>query len=606
MKLSFLILLTALCLSLPAFAENAIAVGGAPEEAGEELGVQGALGASIEDLEFILKSPEIQANYEGCKGIYKADTLTEDVTKCLWGETSDPKAQPFKLSESQREELTERMSNLGGSTDPEANKLKFESLDNGFLKQVNQEPSFQALQEHMKKKLEETIYGKTEKEKKLAIADHSTFHKLFKSQLTKNVIQAMSSYCLDADPANGFLIPKDEAKLKVVRDKNLKTLADAPPQTGAPPAPGAMAGSEANFNRCITSLKQICYKKRTDVFDYSNMATDHPDYYPVSGTRSCNVITYIKQLKQNIIAVNDIESKLDAINKKNGSNGAYEGNSVENFKKAYQSDNNESLTVLSSKEFVETSGFKDAVDTENSDFEKCFADGAVVDPKFCEKYLDDKKEENTNLIAEAGLRARVLKEKMKKAFAEDKEKGIKTYLADQAYSEKEIEEILSKNTDRDKLINEITNRYDSEREAYIATLSKKIRGNTKSEDDFSQSDNVSRLESIRKELTNKTKHYTELVHFTNIVSGYLKITTEGSDEEGRNTTSLAIELGDSAYDPTATGRTPGNSNNGASEHITKVEEAAAAIGVKAEVQDGQNKNSSISAENINKIFNYDE
>lgn len=609
MKLSLLILFTGIFLSHSAFAENAIATGGAPEELPEDLGAKGSIGVTQEDLEFILESSDVKAKYEACKTEKGETTLSPAVSDCLW--EVDPQKPELALTAEEKTKIADQIDNLGGADNAEASKLKFESLDKGFLKQVNQEPSFVALQNHMKKKLEETIYGDG-KDKKLSVADHTTFHKLYKSQLTKNVIQAMSSYCLDANPNDDFLI--DETNLADQRKKNIANLANATAKEvdidPNDPSKGKekQLTSEANFNSCISALGSICYTNGT----YSSIpgGTDATKKinYSYSKTRACNVVTYIKQLKQNIIAVNDIETKLEALNKESGESG-FDGNGVENLGRPYVQDSNESLTVMSSKEFVEESGFKDAVDTEVSDFENCFKDDAVADEEACKKYLSDKKKENAKLIAEADTRSRALEEKMKQSFAADKDGGVRSYLKDQAFTEDEIEALISKKG-IDQVATDIEARYKAEREAYITTLAERIKGKTKDDDDILKGQNTTRLEDIRDELTSKTKRYTELIHFTNVVSGYLKVSgTDSSNQAtaGRNTTALAIELGDSAYDPNASGasgagRGTASNGDGASTHSEGIKAAAEAVGVKPVVE--ENKDSSISAKSINDILSY--
>ncbi len=616
MKFSFLILFAALSFNPLAMAEDAIAVGGAPEEVPEDPGAQGGIGAKEKDLEFILESSGVSNKFEACKENVGADKLNDKVSSCLWNPTQAQIDLGLGLSGDEKEVVTNKVTDFGGKAEgsEDSGNLKFESIDKGFLKQVNQEPSFLALQEHMRKKLEKTIYGE---EKGLTIADHTTFHKLFKSQLTKNVIQAMSSYCLDADPSNDFLIEENKTKLADQRKKNIDNLANSGVSTVAvdpsDPTKGTeqRLGSEANFNECVGALKHICYATNSGKSDYNAISKDSKtkDIYKNSKTRACNVVTYIKQLKQNIIAVNDIETKLEKIRTDAGASGnGFQGNVVENLKKTYMVDQNESLTVMSSKEFVEESGFKDAVDVENDAFKKCFEGNAVVDEQACKKYLSDKKEENEQLIAEADLRSRALEKKIDDSLAEDPEKGVRSYLLDQAFSEEEIEKLLASKKPA-QLAQEIKDRYAAERKAYIDTLAEKIKGKTQDDPDLEKGDNKARLTVIQEELSSKAKRYTELIHFTNIVAGYLKVSGKdgaGQDTSGRNTTSLAIELGDSAYNPnggspSGTGR--GTASNGdAKAHADKIEASAESVGIKPVVEEG--KDSSISAKSINDILGY--
>jgi hypothetical protein len=80
-------------------------------------------------------------------------------------------------------------------------------------------------------------------------------------------------------------------------------------------------------------------------------------------------------------------------------------------------------------------------------------------------------------------------------------------------------------------------------------MRKRMEGSTTNEDDkidFSDDDDSSAIDTIAAELTDKTDRYADLVHFNNIVSGYLQVGS-GSDAK-RNTASLFAEIESASKD----------------------------------------------------------
>lgn len=618
------------------WATNAIPVGGAPDVQGES--ASGSLALSNQELEYVLEDPSAKVKYDRCKQLVGAATLNTDVSTCLWEGTYTDKATGntvtdpnLALSTSEQEQVAERLGSLKtGGRAPANDDKKFESQDLNFLQKAESEPAFKAIRDHMIKKLNETIYGDAERGK-LKMADHRVFHELYKSQLSKNVIQAMSSYCLDADPGNDFLVPGSSSSpdLDSVRTSNLNILKDPtlvpdPNNTGKQTVNGKI-----NFDTCIRNLKHICYATANYAPRAPNTASSPCASTPTAGggkgprcepeyddskTRACNVVTYINQLKQNIVAVQKIEDRFNELEQGNKGQGLSLGGGQQ-LEMNSRTENVEVITNMSSKEFVEESGFKDKLAEEQAEFEKCF-ENIQTDPslppdwKFtgdaetCKKFLNENKEEASKFIAEADTRTRALEVDLKKTLAEDEQKGVESYLKDQAYTEEQIEQIKNDPAILADVRRQIENRYKAEREAYIKTLADKVKSRTmESDGDFANAANpdISKLEEIGNELVGRTKKYTELIHFNNIVSGYLE-TEDSQGNRGTNTTAAAMELENSAYDPNP--RSPAGTGAGSSPANTDdIKAALEAAGIKAEIE--EDKSNTLQQGDINEIFKYD-
>lgn len=635
MKLpSMLIFMMLICSPVLSYAEDA--------EEGSEM-VQGSLELTDEKMELVLEESGVLDKFEACKTKLGSKTLDGNVSDCLWNGIKDAngaKIDGFGLEDEEKEKVAKRLDDLNSTNPGDNNKDRYESLETGFLKEAKKDPAFTAFQDFMKEKLEKLIYGEAQNGK-LSGADHMVFHDIYKSQLSKNVIAAMSSYCLDADAKDSFLIT--ESKIKDNQKANIKLLSDTTQIQADPKNPQKTQPiAQVNFNKCISSLKDICYttgdyepifsdrrlaelkaelKKLNDqgaskvqkqVIQRSIDRINGP--YAFSQTRSCNVVTYIKQLKQNIAAINDLTKKVKDLGLEKSGSGFQMGDAKRRQQVAvYGGEKNEAITSITSKEFAEESGFKAAAEEEAKEFEKCMkkdANGVMVvaDEDLCKNYLNKDKEEAQKLIAEADLRGRALEKKIKDNLEQNGEKGVTTYLTDQGYTEDQIQKMLNDPAVAGTLEAQITKRYEAEREAYIATVRDRIKSKTIEEDDksISQSaDSKSKLEKIGTELTEKTDKYTKLIHFNNIVSGFLE-TKDTDGNLGKNTNAMAMELESNGYDPDAPAPGSGGratASNGAETHAANIKKALEGNGFKAEVD--ESKTNSLETDQIIKIFEYD-
>ncbi|MBK25156.1 MAG: hypothetical protein CME70_14275 [Halobacteriovorax sp.] len=576
--------------------------------------IQGSLEFNENRLELILESGAAKEKYDQCKELIGTKKLTSAVSDCLWegkvpGETSPNPA--YALTEEEKGKVTEALEAVGenyaGDT-PDMNKDKFESLDSGFLKEAKKDPAFKKLNEFLTAKLKKEIYGEAEKGK-LKVADHMVYHELYKSQLSKNVIQAISSYCLDADVDNNYLVPMDKDDLKKLRKKNIERLGkqDVDPETNEPLA-------QKHFNKCMGNLKHICYgtglarieEDGKDKFvSYSKLDDSN---YPDSKTRACNVVTYMKQIKQNIIALDGIKKKMDDLGIERGKAvrlGLDQGQELQE----YDSNKNEQITTLTSKELVEDSGFKEANDEKKNEFEKCLnEEGEIQDESLCEKFVStsaSEREEAAKLLAEAELRSRGQKKRIEDKVQD--EEGVTKYLTDQGYTEEEISQMKNDPDIVDKLVGEINQRFDAEREAYIKSIREKLKGKVAEEtekDGVKSLDTKAKLNEIKDELTSRTERYTELIHFNNIVSGFIE-TQDDEGNSGSNTTGMALELKGSAYgagNGDDRGPASGGTGNDPAAHVKAIEEALSTNGISPEIQETTNI---IKQGDINKILEYD-
>ena len=155
----------------------------------------------------LLKDSDIQKRYQVCQGHQLKKDI--DMGKCLWdgiGGILPP------LGEEKRAEIQNRIRGRVG-------------VDVGTVK-VSGGPALKKFEKYYAKRLMEVIMksgGDDEETGRKILADHTLFNKIYRSQLGKNVISALSSYCLDADgDDNRYLVNRDN--VKEVRKKNLKKI----------------------------------------------------------------------------------------------------------------------------------------------------------------------------------------------------------------------------------------------------------------------------------------------------------------------------------------------------------------------------------------------
>jgi hypothetical protein len=541
-------------------------------------------------LQKLVEISPFKERYEQCSKIQPAP----DIGNCIWN--GSPAAGIARLTADEKkvaQQFMETNQETDGRAPADASNetsKKYEGVNvSRFVS--NKDPALLKVGEYFSKKLKEALYGELKDaatKQQVQVVDHGTFYDLFENRISKNIVEATSSFCIEAEeipsvvrdyqtdpagkPITMFLISEVPATRVSVRTKSIQGLKN---QVNA--ASGEKTNlSFQNWSRCITSLNHMCHGFKYILSSQSspsktkqtltcgtppsdNIGGCSPRARTYTKGRACAVTNYLKNARQSLIAMTSLKKKWDE--KAAASQGtalfettACKGNSRDEktgkclsnleVKLVSKSRDNDvrpeidKMTTLTSQEMIDASGFKEEAASIAQEFKKCKDEG---DDEVCKKFIAGDKENKIKELAEMDLRSRAIDQKLQgDDFNKDE---VEKYLKEQGYSDEQISK-LQDPAKIEKLEIEIREKYKQERIGLIANLKEQINETTVKGDLDRTRDSVV-LTSIETDLNSRTKRFAELVHFNNIVSGYLEIEDQ-SGTKTRNTASLYAEINDSS------------------------------------------------------------
>ncbi|WP_127716153.1 hypothetical protein [Halobacteriovorax sp. HLS] len=544
-----------------------------PETDTEDIGNYQVHNEEVDQLAKLLEIPEVAKIKESCESSSRTD-----ISECIWEKVEADEAIKNKV----QAEMDATLNQVDGIN-------QYESVTPIALK-TKQTKSLKALEEFYAKKISKEIFGDDPSANgKVKILDHSKFNKMYENQITKNILSAVSSYCIDAENIKNYpLIYKDKKEVEKVRKYNLDALSNTQLQTDADGNPLTEAEIQSkSWSICLKNLQHVCHDEYREIDPVTKKATrggllkkelentdsripKMPKYTKEdiehSSKRACEVTNYLKVAKQNLKAAGKISEGYEAL-AKDGSYSVQGTDAKKNTiveKVILNKEKLENITTTSSNEFAAESGFSKEVSADLAEFEKCLV--KTVDPdtgnvkyafspgaqETCKKYLNTNKAEVEKLKEEHALRQKSLISKVNKLKNSNNEEDIKEFLIDQGRSEEEIQKQLQ-TTDIDALKEQITRRYEAEKEQLIESLNDKLDAQTSQKEgvinisDQSGNTDLEKLKKIHSELSAKTENYAQLIHYNNIVTGFLEIKDSDGKVVGRNTSSIQKELGGNAF-----------------------------------------------------------
>jgi len=551
--------------------------------------------AEVDKLSKLLEISEVKAVYDKCLA---AQVQTPDivVSDCLW------KGNGAIEGIENNESLVEKIQNKLDETLNENGINQYESVTAISLKKENTAAQ-KALEKFYLKKMSKEIFGEFDASGKPIggkhkIIDHTKFNTLYQNQLTKNILTGISSFCIEAtltnnknDPATpnskiAFpVIKKDTTERRKIRKQNVTSLTTS--AAGATTTAAELSSDK--WTNCFLNAQYVCHGgERTQMEnnngakvpqrDSSNKVIKHTAkfYLDVKATctandcvseedfnytkkRACELTNFLKVTRQNLKTVEKISEGYNQVFAKKGvSLEATDSKMQVNTEQVTLDKKVDTLTSTTSNEFVNESGFSEAANEDLAELEKCVTKDPTTgkltftgDENSCKKFLNTDKEASEKLKAEHALRLRGLSAKVSKLDeTTDDTKELEKYLSDQGLSKDAIGDQLA-NTNIKELKKQIIARYDAEKEQLIKSLNDQIDATTSKEEgkfDFadSNSKDLEKLEKIHKELSSKTESYAQLIHFNNVVSGFLDIEEKGGKKK-QNTASIKRELANSAF-----------------------------------------------------------
>ncbi len=454
-------------------------------------------------LKKLLAHPKAQEQYQKCIAA-EINQKSDDMGKCIW-DGNEEKGIP-SLDEATKKQLQDMLS--------EGNN-KYEGIDISTATST-QTSALKKLEDYFRKKLQEVL--KKDQGGKIVNISQRKFNKIYESQLGKNIISSLSSYCIEANEGN-YKIPESRKTREKNRQNNLKRLSEVSSKQEE-----VVNTAYAHWSKCILAIQHICYKEakyKISVSDYQQR-------------RACEVTNYLKAAKQNLIALNQIERGYKQYEKNKAGPSLINAVNADNIR-------SDKITNMTSNELINKSDYKKEVEKMQQQLSSC---KESPDDENCKKLLSEK---DYKLIDEYSLRSRAIASKLKSQVTGDNtdKKAVEEYLKEEGYSTQKISQLSEEKIREIKQT--IQNRYDAEREALIKSMKAKMDKTSISSDDPKIANN--KLRELEEEVSKEAERYKELVYFNNIISGYLSFEDSKGKVIGKNTKILQQELADSAFDP---------------------------------------------------------
>ncbi len=488
----------------------------------------------------------------------------EKLMTCVWNDVE-------KNNDLKEQVIQNLKSNIAPEVKDEVASSRYQDKATMTSLNKNKSASLLALEKHLQKQLEDALYGERvggEKNlyKRERGASQNVFFNLFKSQLGKNVINILSSYCIESEMIDNkyFLIPLSSQDQEIVKTSNIKGLA----QTKTDASGNQILQSAATWNACVGTIQHHCYQtndikemgadgvltstgisySKDKMIDgckdadasgaekFHNGSCDDVVNYTVK--RACEVTEYISRARKSLDANEKILAGMDKLNM------GRDPTAVESYSDKNAKTKIDELTSLTSNQLVE-SGALAAAKEEGTEFENCYKDGAIQDAEACKDFLQTNRDEKLTELTEYKLNSEASIDEINKLTLDDEEK-IQKILIEDGYNEADAKKLAS----NEDILKEIKNRYKQKEEALQKSVIDQINKITsKKEGEVTELD-VDTLKGIESELKSKTKDFAKLVHYNNIVSSYLTITSE-DEAQGKttrqNTAMLQRELASNAF-----------------------------------------------------------
>jgi|GEM_PF-5242210 len=516
------------------------------------------------DSTLFIKIPELKARKEKCLAAIDKD-VSITLPTCLIDGLKDESMQP--ISSDLREKMIKVLEDNAKLNEQAP---EFEGLE--ILRtRRDKDEAIKKLGEFYFKKLNDSLYGDG---KKLYV-EHSAFYEIFKSQVSKNLIESLSSYCIEAEQSQAFILSKNKNTRMSVRKNNIKKLEQIEGE-----GEEAVSTGYKEWKACMQAIQNICYKSiytNEEIklkINYTSFSVLNKTYqvqsadFDYSQKRACGVVNYLKVARQTILKITEIQQLINYVDgdpkkgKKDPVNWFKNLTGKEDFKstgKTY-----DELTSMTSGELA-TSGFiEEDKKIQEKIQEECLKNSNLL---ACKDFLTEDVEESYKLAAEYALKLEAMMGKIEKMEPAQ----LKKYLKEQGYNDERIQELEKF---QDELKTEIIERFRAEKEVLVTQLWNDIESKSLKVKD--QDVVRSKIEKIAEELAGRGEEFTQLVHYNNIISGYLTVSGRTGDKgKVRNVQSIFRELSDSAYGE----KIEGFDDLGGEERLTDIKKQLAEAGI---------------------------
>lgn len=406
-----------------------------------------------------------------------------------------------------------------------------------------------------------------QKSRTFLATDHSKFAALYNTHLSNSIVQSMSSFCSEAEYNDRkFIIYKNDSQRKAVLEKNIQDLSSAnltPPsaeykelckndnfsdpkcQAVDPCTQGSPAYNKASchFNSCLPAINKLCYE--IGIAAIPNSPLDDQNY---TKTRACEVMEFVKSARATIMALDKQEKFYKENTEQNNIGMQLKG--LKDFKSEGDvSRNSQDIVTITSD--VAKKANEDSI--KEFDNLGCVTEGpdgkaSIANEEACKKLVIENKENAQKAVVELNFRRQVQLDEIEQMTTVDE---LKKYLIAEGDSDESANAYIAKITKeaeqkgnisvQDLLKQKIKKKYEEETKAIVQGLADKIKHNSVEATDTADNKAQKYLD-IQNELKSKGERYTNMLHYSNIVSSYLTLTDSKSGKSSANANQLYREL----------------------------------------------------------------
>lgn len=425
---------------------------------------------------------------------------------------------------------------------PECNKIipdKKEELEelakklNPYSEAFNfqKDANYKAMYGYLNERLETALYGdkNNPNDKSLHLVDHKNFYELYKSQISRKFLFDISNYCLEVfGPKNPNAFDKD--RIQDDPGYNYKKWMEDQIRKGNTKQLGA------EFGICMISLPCNCYGE----IDLKKYCPDKTKIQYVNDPKvkqqACVLTARLKQLKQEVIALKEIDKGFTKLEGSSGLNS----NNVTRYDPTEKGKSADDLTLVSTGDYQ-----KAATDIEQK--EKEFKSNCS-DPKNAARLTDDKcadisrieSNKFADIQMEYQLKTKALTDNIQNM---DKEK-LEQYLKDQKKTEEEIKQLWADHQgDFDKIKTKVKEEMLTERQQIIKEIADQINQNSAITDSLDNNKTaLNENGKVKKVAENQVEKTKRLIQYNNIVTAYLATQDEKTKKSGHYTKGLEREI----------------------------------------------------------------
>lgn len=481
-----------------------------------------------EDQSAILKIPKVKDIHDQCDKELPNSSPAE-VSDCVWKKVS--------ADENLKNQVLDEMKKIQTKKTNDGEKRDLTLTSTVITSSYNNNPGFEKLKKIVGEKIDKTLYGDKKNTNEIVAVDHSLYNSIYKAEISKGIIDALSAYCLHvnyfSDPTKNELCTR-EKKCDELKGSDKSKCED---QCKYYSFDDTEVDDNKNAEINLKSIINVEEDKKIGacILTVPAACTDENHKNQKAKQMACTVDEFVRAARKNLILNDKIVEFYKDVDSKNTTNLQ-----VSNVTSAQKLNVAQAVTVTTTD--IENA-YKDSNETLAKETNEC---AQKINDEKCKQLLDTNLEEKKKALSEYNSQVEAeiasLDENLKSPEI------LKEYLTQNGYSKEEIEKIMSDKNQIAAAKQLIKDKFTQQKRAIVQELSDRIQSTTSSKNDQITAQDESKIQKITKELSKKTETMKNLVLFNNIASSYLKVDRSGDgrspSSSETNSTFLNQELKD--------------------------------------------------------------